>query len=652
MKRITLLCLLAIVVGVFAAQAQTNVDSLINVLETQKLKPEEQLDIYEKICHTYLSLYDTEKNIVYAEKGLALAEKEKNPLAASKFNEYFAKGYDAKVIYDTAIVHYEKALILAKEAKDKEQETSVYLNMGNSYGKRSKYTLSLEYFLKALSLCEITGNKNQRLTALIKIGGMNRMLNNTKQAIYYMEQARILAEELDIPAKKMPVYYELAALCDVMGDIDKGLEYMLKVAEISSTIGDKQMEAISNQSLAMTYYGLSNNYEKAIDHINKSIAAAEKLGDPGILSGSWSALSIIYLDTKQWKESEKAALKAWELDSVRLDFAPNTALCITAANIYLGNAVKAINFLEKYKDLKNQYADKSFHEVLSDMEVKYETEKKELRIAALEKEKTFYIIIGITCAFILLLAFGLLFYRHRLNIQKRRLAEQQREFAEQQIKQLEQEKQLIAAQAVLDGETAERTRLARDLHDGLGGMLSVVKLNLQNMNTYSVMDNSDVSRFTQALSMLDKSINELRLVAHHIMPESLVRYGLKVSLEDFCRAIPNADFQYFGDDTRLDNRLEVMLYRCAHELINNAVKYAEADTISVQLMVDDQLVSLNVQDDGVGFDPEAISGGSGLENIRTRVSAHNGTMTLYTSPGKGTEVNIEITALILSPDGK
>jgi signal transduction histidine kinase len=304
----------------------------------------------------------------------------------------------------------------------------------------------------------------------------------------------------------------------------------------------------------------------------------------------------------------------------------------------LGNKEKARIYFDKYTDLNYEYNNKNVRENLMEMEIKYETEKKELRITTLEKEKTLYTWIIIVSIAAVLFVLGMLYFRHRLN--------------KQQIKQLEQEKQLIAAQSILDGETIERTRLARDLHDGLGSMLSVVKLNLQNMNTYSVMDNHDVSRFTQALSMLDESINELRLVAHHIMPESLVRYGLKVALEDFCRAIPNADFHYFGDDARLDNRLEVMLYRCAHELINNAVKYAEADTISVQLMVDDRLVSLNVQDDGIGFDPEAIPGGSGLENIRTRVSAYNGTMTLYTSPGKGTEVNIEITALILSPDGK
>ncbi len=206
---------------------------------------------------------------------------------------------------------------------------------------------------------------------------------------------------------------------------------------------------------------------------------------------------------------------------------------------------------------------------------------------------------------------------------------------------MEQEKQLIATQSVLDGEAAERTRLARDLHDGLGGLLSVVKLNLKDMKSYTVMDGT-VDRFGTALEVLDESIGELRRVAHHLMPESLMRYGLQVSLEDYCRAIPGANFQYYGDDERLDSRLEVLIYRCTYELVNNAVKYAAATIIDVQLITDNGLVSLSVRDNGCGFDPGKITDGAGLENIRTRVSVYNGKMDIHTAPGNGTEVSIEI----------
>jgi signal transduction histidine kinase len=318
-----------------------------------------------------------------------------------------------------------------------------------------------------------------------------------------------------------------------------------------------------------------------------------------------------------------------------MDESRNAVENIVLANIYMGNTEKAVLFFKKYLELTQQYSEKSFQNTVSDLSIKYDTEKKEMRITILEKEKDFILWIGVACATILLLVIILLFVRYHLSKQKRKIAEQQ-------LKHAKQEQELIATQAVLDGETGERSRLARDLHDGLGGMLSVVKLNLKDIKHSATMEPTEVERFSMALSMLDQSIGELRRVAHHIMPESLMRYGLKVSLEDFCHAISNAHFQYIGEDSRLDNRLEVMIYRCAYELVNNATKHASATAINVQLMIDDGLISLTVQDNGVGFDPLTITSGMGLENIRARIAVYNGKMSIRSSPETGTEICIEI----------
>jgi signal transduction histidine kinase len=94
--------------------------------------------------------------------------------------------------------------------------------------------------------------------------------------------------------------------------------------------------------------------------------------------------------------------------------------------------------------------------------------------------------------------------------------------------------------------------------------------------------------------------------------------------------------------SRLDNRLEVLIYRCAYELVNNAVKHAQAGIINVQLMIDNGVISLTVHDNGIGFDPQTIKLGVGLENIRNRIAVYNGKMTIHSSPDKGTEISIEI----------
>src|SRR5690606_9484701 len=128
---------------------------------------------------------------------------------------------------------------------------------------------------------------------------------------------------------------------------------------------------------------------------------------------------------------------------------------------------------------------------------------------------------------------------------------------------------------------------------------------------------------------------------HHMMPESLLRSGLKVSLSDFCTAIPIVRFHYFGDETRLSGNLEIMIYRCIHELVNNALKHTEATQINVQLVQEENRISFTVQDDGKGYDQQKVTEGMGLQNIRQRVFAFQGKMEIYSSE-QGTEVHVEL----------
>src|SRR3546814_9591917 len=127
-------------------------------------------------------------------------------------------------------------------------------------------------------------------------------------------------------------------------------------------------------------------------------------------------------------------------------------------------------------------------------------------------------------------------------------------------------------------------------------MLSVVKLNLPEMKSGAVLDTEDMHRFNNAIGMLDDSIRELRRVAHHMMPESLLRYGLKVSLSDFCNAISSVEFHYFGSEQRLDSKLEILIYRSAHELVNKAMNNGLAMTINVKLITEKDRLSLTGQD--------------------------------------------------------
>lgn len=196
----------------------------------------------------------------------------------------------------------------------------------------------------------------------------------------------------------------------------------------------------------------------------------------------------------------------------------------------------------------------------------------------------------------------------------------------------------------------ERTRLAQDLHDSLGGMLSGIKLNLNSMKGNSVLDASASGLLLKTVMQLDDSIVELRRVAHSMMPEALIRFGLNNALENFCDDLTQsqqirASYQSFGMEKRIQNASnEIVVYRLVQEIINNALKHAQAQNLQVQLIQIENKLSITIDDDGVGFDVNSAkkSAGNGIENIRQRVAYLNGSLDIESEVGKGTSFYIEV----------
>jgi len=153
--------------------------------------------------------------------------------------------------------------------------------------------------------------------------------------------------------------------------------------------------------------------------------------------------------------------------------------------------------------------------------------------------------------------------------------------------------------------------------------------------------------FTRALEQLDSSIGEMRRVAHNMMPEALVRLGLPQAVQDYCDGVNESNqltvkCQIHGLEERLDPTTEIVVYRIIQELLNNIVKHANASEALVQLMRQDDRLSITVEDNGKGFDPSTVSTrGAGLSNVRSRVDYLKGEMDLRSEPGKGCSIHIE-----------
>ena len=627
------LCILLVLSQFFFINTNAqNLDSLEKVIVKEGIKTSDKLKIYDDLSWGYLSS-DFKKASFYANKGIELAQKVNDPLMEGTLYRNLGITYYMFSKFDSASMFYEKAMQCAISANNLNLQALINSAIGNLYNMKGEYQTALKYYLKALPVFEKLGNKQRIRILLGNTGTLYLGLNNFAQAEKYFLKSKKIAEEIN-DLEGLGQAYE--GLCRIYIDKEqygKAIEYGKQAIETFHSTGNKLFEANSMQSLAMAYYNGPKDYDKAEMLALKALDINNEIGLPGHIAGALNMLSNIAFHKKQYEKCKQYAIKGFNTDSTDSNINSNLMANLVRSGIWLGDKKMANEYFDKYRDIIDIRGTKEFQNTLTEMEVKYETEKKQIKIEALEKEKKLFLLLTISGASVLILLITALFLVYK-NIKN------QKRIVEEEMKNLEQKQKLVATQAVLDGETAERSRLAKDLHDSLGGMLAVVKLNLQDAKKLTVLDSGEVNSFNKALDLLDNSIKELRRVAHHMMPESLMRYGLKVALSDFCESISVAKFQHFGLDSRIENKLEVLLYRSAHELVHNALKHAEATQINVQLIQESDRISLTVHDNGKGFDAKKEFMGMGLKNIKQRVEIYNGIIDVYSEKNKGTEVNL------------
>jgi two-component system, NarL family, sensor kinase len=369
------------------------------------------------------------------------------------------------------------------------------------------------------------------------------------------------------------------------------------------------------QSFVLNHYALNEiaraNYDLAKKMLDSAFAKAKRDNSKTDIANSYNCYATLYTKTGNYKLANDCLKQQLILnDSIYAD-----------ENLKLANSSAAL--------FENEKKESAIHQ----LEVEKIQDSNELK----QKSTLNKILIGSAAA---LLFIGFLGYRNFRSRQKLQQAK---------ITELEKDKQLLAIDAMLQGQEEERSRIAKDLHDGLGGMLSGTKLSFINMKENLVLTPENAMQFDKSLSMLDNTIADLRKVAHNLMPEALVKFGLQEAVKDFCNGIQSSTnikvvYQPLGENKKLPNTAEVFTYRIVQELVNNAVKHANATQIIVQLATNNNKVGITVEDNGKGYDINVLANnkGAGMDNIKYRVQYFNGTIDTVTSAGNGTSVNIEL----------
>ncbi len=612
--------------GQYSDHRNRNVDSLEMVLNgSNPPQGQELMKAYNNLMWGYLNT-DGAKSRQYALKAIDLSYEENllNARAdALRVLGLIAYGNDD---YDVAIEYYNRALEVSDSMKndgrysesDIDDNLSViYGSIANVYNMQDKVHLAIHYYQKALPIFEKYGWLESTAILYYNIGELYNSMGNSDEARSNYLMAVDAAQKSGDSLLVAMSHKGLVAIYNDAGD-------MAKVEEAANVCYEYYRNHIEEEKgdyivTILAFARLQMNHYKDLDRAEGYISEALSLLDD---ETSWETRSNVYtvccevaMARKQWKKAEEYALMSLEDEYETYD---DIGVYVYLAQIYaeLGNNEGVKEYSEKIFRGMAQFANSNYQSGLSQMAVLYETEKKQAAIEQLTREKRWYMIGSVLIGCIMLLV-ALLFFLLWRNVRKNR--------------------QNAIVVAKLSGEVAERVRIARDLHDRMGGLLTSIKRNLE----YAENPGETNESILTAKAQTDEAMREMRNVAHHLLPESLKRYGLRVALGDYCRTMKNVSFSFVGDEKLIPNQYDEAVYCIVYELVNNAVKNAEANHIRVQLFADAETIVVNVSDDGNGG--IAVSAeGSGMRNIKERVDAIGGTFDVCSEPGKGSEVNIEI----------
>lgn len=580
----------------------------------------------------------------------------------------------------------EKGFALSKELDYKQGIRDYYTQYGSILNWAGDFDAALKLSVESLEYAREYSDSVEVARTMMNVGIAYWQLNDYETAVTYIEEAK------DILIKRGTHQYEaetlnlLQLLHYSMRQYRKGVSNGLLAIRTIGESGDQDLLRKTYNNLGLNYLSL-RLYDSAKYYLTKADIEAKRHGDVSVqittrLNFAQIALyqeqvdSVKFHATNALRLSQKYGAnelkglaqyglayhyllkKDYTTSAIYADSALRLAnqykipdlkqkLFALLSNLNYGrqNTTLGYNFFNRYEMLSDSMLNNSIANNTIRIEKKLETARKDAKIelqqAQIDKKNTLNIFLGVgTGALLIILLLSYLNYKHRQNLQQTK------------IEELETEKQLAATASVLKGEEQERTRLAKDLHDGLGGMLSGIKFSLNNMKGNLIMTPDNAQAFERSIDMLDSSIREMRRVAHNMMPEMLLKYGLDTALKEFCTEIDRTDvmritYQSAGiNNTTLDQTLAVTVYRIVQELVSNALKHAKAHTVLVQVhrLEKEKLLAITVEDDGVGLDPKKLnqSAGMGWQNIQSRVDFLKGRLDVQSSPGNGTSIMIEI----------
>ncbi len=639
------------------AKPQKYIDSLLII--ANKIKPDSNsINASIQLQRYFFERGRFDSTLKYVKQALPLAKEAGNKKSLSQILYRMGVTYTNLQVYDSAKFYLDEALESARNSNNMLLEVTCYDALAILYSYQSDYGTSIEYSLQGVAKIDQSSSLELKNILPQTYSRIAYNFVNGKQyekAIEYGRKGLLLKNYRSEGRHRTMLYLTVFFAYLEQNDVSTSKKYLDSAIVVNQTLDNAAISAIvaNNEGL---YYQKVDDYQKALDSYLRAYQLNKNGGYRLLQSEAADNAANIYYKLKNYQEAKKYAVEANVIGKeLKLyQVVASTSMVLKNIAFQNGDLKKALVYAEENKVYADSALNQETQKITLSLESKYQNQKKEREIAALTIANTQnelqvvrrnrLLVIGGMASSAALIILGL-FYRN--TRQKHLLAEQEKKYQTEQIKFLERQQQIVSLQSMVNGQETERTRIAKDLHDGLGGLFSTVKMYFSTLQHESPTLKEN-GLFQKSYSLVDTASEEVRRIAHNMMPEVLMKLGLKNALKDLCDNISagkllTVSLQVHGMDKRLNSTTEIMLFRIIQELLNNIIKHANATEAIIQFIREESRLSVTVEDNGQGFNTEEADKQkhAGISTIQSRVSYLNGKMSIDSQKNVGTTVMMD-----------
>ena len=616
---------------------QKKIDSLKNLLPT--LTDTLLVNGLDEISWEYKYI-NMDSAFAYSNKALVVAKKINNQKSIANSYNTIGSNFEYISKLDSALYYYKQSLVYKNKLRDSIGIANTLNNIGIVYDEQGDYVQSLNNYFQALRIYENNESSFDKIPmVLVNIGIVYKKQKEYDKVFEYYEKALKIYEENKYDVGIVITTGNIGSTLLKLKKYDESIKFSAKAKKMYDSLGYKRYVPYMDIQIANAYDSL-RKFEKSQPLYKTAIKSFRAEKNYYEIADAKIGLANNYLKTNNYKSSlieSKESINISEkngFDELKL-----RALKINSkANYKLKNLDDAFTNLMNYSVLKDSIFEKEKAKSITEIETKYQTEKKEKELLKTRTEKAetelelsktrgwIYVLVGgLLILFILFFAIN---QRNKRKAQELITQEKERGF-----------------KAIIDAQEQERSKIARELHDGVVQQIGSVILKSRNL--FSDKNLEDDKEAADVLQKLENSNKDLRNISHQMMPIALKELGIIPALEDLLEGSLGYtkikySVEHFNIASRLPEKIEITIYRITQELINNIIKHSKATEVSVQLFKNQDNILLIVEDNGIGFSKKNSSKGIGLLNITSRLDMVNGNVNFEPSPNSGTLVTIKI----------